>query len=107
MMVYPVFHVLRFKSAMGGAPRMSMRSAGDGIVGVATQDHSSIRLIIANLGTAVSHVRLPHDAEIRSLNADTFLSAIHDPQWLDTSEADRGSNVEMPPLGVAFVGMEV
>jgi len=107
MMVYPVFHVLRFMSAMGGAPRLSMRSAGDGIVGVASQDHSSIRLIIANLGTAVSHVRLPHDAEIRSLNADTFLSAIHDPQWLDTSEADRGSNVEMPPLGVAFVGMEV
>jgi len=105
MMVYPVFHVLRFMSAMGGAPRLSMRSAGDGIVGVASQDHSSIRLIIANLGTDVSHVRLPHDAEIRSLNADTFLSAIHDPQWLDTGQATHGSNVALTPLSIAFLRM--
>jgi len=106
-MVYPIFHVLRFMSLMGGTPRLLMRSARNGIVGVASQDHSSIRLIIANLGTDVSPVRLPHDAEIRSLNADTFLSAIHDSQWLDTSEADRGSNVEVLPLGVAFIRMEV
>ena len=57
VMVYPIFHVLRFMSVMGGAPRLSMRSAGNGIVGVASQDHSGIRLIIANLGTDVSHVQ--------------------------------------------------
>jgi hypothetical protein len=105
--VYPIFHVLRFMSLMGGAPRLPVRSAGNGIVGVASQDHSHIRLIVANLGTDVSHVRLPHDSEIRSLNTDNFLSAIHDPQWLDTGEADRGSNVALPPLGVAFIHMEV
>jgi len=105
--VYPIFHVLRFISLMGGAPRLPVRSAGNGIVGVASQDHSHIRLIVANLGTDVSHVRLPHDAEIRSLSADTFQFAIHDPQWLDTGEADRGSNVALPPLGVAFIHMEV
>jgi hypothetical protein len=107
VMVYPIFHVLRFMSIMGGAPRLLVRSAGNGIVGVASQDHSRIRLIIANLGTDVSHVRLPHDAEIRSLNANSFQSAIHDPQWLDTGEADRGSNVALTPLGVAFVRMVV
>ncbi len=101
--VYPIFHVLRFMSKMGGAPRLSMRSTENGIVGVASQDRSRVRLIIANLGTDVSHVRLPHDAEIRSLNADNFQSAIHDPQWLDTGEADRGSNVVLAPLDVAFV----
>jgi len=107
VMVYPIFHVLRFISAMGGAPRLLMRPAGNGIAGVVSQDHSRIRLIVANLGTDISHVRLPHDAEIRSLNADTFESAIHDPQWLDTGEADRGSHVTLKPFGVAFVRMMV
>ena len=106
-MVYPIFHVLRFMSVMGGAPRLLIRSAGNGIVGVASQDHSRIRLIIANLGTDVSQVRLPHDAGIRSLNADNFQSAIHDPQWLDTGEANRGSDVALAPLSVAFVRMVV
>jgi hypothetical protein len=106
-MVYPIFHVLRFMSLMGGTPRLLVQPARNGIAGVASQDHSSIRLIIANLGRDVSDVRLPHDAEIRCLNADTFQSAIHDPQWLDTGEVDRGSNVEVPPLGVAFIRMEV
>ncbi len=101
--VYPVFHVLRFISAMGGAPRLAIRTAGNGIAGVASQDHSRIRLIIANLGMDVSHLCLPNEAEIRSLNADTFQSAIHDPQWLDTGEADRGSDVTLKPFGVAFV----
>ena len=104
-MVYPIFHVLRFMSAMGGAPRLSMRSAGNGIVGVASRDHSRVRLIIANLGADVFHVCLSHEAEFRSINADNFQSAIHDPQWLDTGEADRGSNVTLTPLGVAFVTM--
>ena len=105
VMVHPIFHVLRFMSIMGGARRLLMRSAGNAIAGVASQDRSHIRLIVANLGTDVSHVRLPHDAEIRSLNADNFQSAIHDPQWLDTSEPNHGSNVELTPLSVAFVRM--
>jgi len=107
VLVYPIFHVVRFMSEMGGAPRLLMRSAGNGIVGVASQDHSGIRLIIANLGTDISRVSFPHDAEIRCLNADNFQSAIHDPQWLVTGEADRGTDVELTPLDVAFVRMAV
>jgi hypothetical protein len=107
VMVYPIFHVIRFMSMMGGAPRLLMRSAGNGIVGVASQDRSHIRLIIANLGMDVSHVRLPHQAEIRTLNADYFQSAIHDPQWLDTGQANHGSNVPLTPLSVGFVRMVV
>lgn len=102
-MVYPIFHVLRFMSAMGGAIRLSMRSAGNGIVGVASQDHSQIRLIIANLGTNASSVQLPRAAEVRTLNADNFQSAIHDPHWLDTGQATRGTNVALTPLSIAFV----
>ena len=105
VMVYPIFHVLRFLSAMGGAARLSMRLAGNGIVGVASQDRSQVRLMIANLGTNASSVQLPRDAEIRTLNADAFQSAIHDPQWLDTGQATHGSNVTLPPLSVAFVRM--
>jgi hypothetical protein len=106
-MVHPLFHVVRFMSTMGGAPRLLMRSAGNGIVGVASQDRSDVRLMIANLGTDVSHVRLPHPAETRSLNIDSFQSAIHDPQWLDTSEPNHGSNVALTPLSVVFVCMGV
>jgi hypothetical protein len=107
VMVYPIFHVLRFMSEMGGAPRLLMRSAENGIVGVASQDHSGIRVIIANVGTDVSHVSLPHDAEIRSLNADNFPSAIHDPHWLDASKPSHGSHVALTPLSVAFARMVV
>ena len=106
-MVYPIFHVLRFMSLMGGAPRLSMRSAGGGIAGVASQEHSQILLIIANLGTDLSLVRLPRDAEIRILNADNFQAAIHDPQWLDTGGANHGSDVALTPWSVAFVRMAV
>jgi hypothetical protein len=104
-MVYPIFHVLRFMSAMGGAPRLLMRSAGNGVVGVASEDRSHIRVIVANLGADVSHIRLPHAADIRFLNADSFRSAIHDPQWLDTSEPNHGSNMALTPLSVAFLRM--
>ena len=103
--VYPLFHVLRFLSAMGGAARLSIRSAGKGIVGVASQDHSQIRLMIANLGTNASSVQLPSDAEIRTLDADAFQSAIHDPHWLDTGQATHGSHVALTPLSIAFVRM--
>jgi len=106
-MVRPLFHVVRFMSTMGGAPRLRMRSAENGIVGVASQDRSGIRLMIANLGTDVSHVRLPHAAETRSLDADSFQAAIHDPQWLDTSEPNHASIVALMPLSVAFVRMVV
>jgi hypothetical protein len=105
VMVYPIFHVLRFMSLMGGAPRLLVRPAGNGIVGVAAKDRSHVRLMIANLGTDVSHLRLPSDAEILSLNADNFESAIHEPQWLDTSKPDHGSNLALTPLSVAFVRM--
>ncbi len=104
-MVYPIFHVLRFMSMMGGAARLLMRSAGGGIVGVASQDRSHIRLIIANLGTDVSHIRLPRAGEIRRLDADSFQAAIHDPRWLDTSKPDHGSDVTLTPFGVGFVRM--
>lgn len=76
-------------------------------MGVASKDDSNIRLIIANLGTDLSHVRLPRHAEIRSLNADNFQSAIHDPKWLDTSETNHGTDVALTPLSVAFVRMAV
>ena len=107
VIVYPIFHVLRFLSEMSGESRLLVGSAGNGIVGVASRDLSGIRLIMANLGTNVSHARLPHDAEIRCLNADNFQAAIQDPQWLDAGKPDRGSNVALMPLDVAFVRMVV
>jgi hypothetical protein len=104
-MVYPIFHVIRFLSGMGGAARLSLAALENGIVGVASREASHIRLMLANLGAYASHVRLPHKAEVRFLNARSFLSAIKDPQWLDTSEPDHVSDVALEPFGVAFLNM--
>jgi D-apionolactonase len=104
-MVYPIFHVVRFLSAMGGAARLSFPALENGIVGVASNGPSYIRLILANLGTDTSPVRLPHEAEVRFLNAGSFLSAIRDPKWLDTSQPDHVSEVALEPLSVAFLSM--
>jgi hypothetical protein len=106
-LVYPIFHVVRFLSAMGGAPRLSVLTASSKIVGVASHDRSGIRLIITNLGTELSRVRLPCEAEIRFLSTDSFQSAIHDPHWLDTSESDHGPDMALEPFDVAFVSMPV
>jgi hypothetical protein len=39
------------------------------------------------------------------LNGESFLSAIGDPLWLDTSEPDHGSDVALEPLDIAFLTM--
>ena len=104
-MVYPIFHVIRFLSAMGGATRLSVRSSGNGIAGVASRNHAQVRLMIANLGTNASSVQVPGDAEIRILDADNFQTAIHDPHWLDAGQAMHGSHVALTPLSIAFVRM--
>jgi D-apionolactonase len=104
-MVYPIFHVVRFLSAMGGAARLSFPALENGIVGVASRGASRTRLILANLGTHTSRVRLPHGADVRFLNAGSFLSATKDPQWLDTSQPDQVSEVVLEPLNVAFLSM--
>jgi hypothetical protein len=104
-MVYPIFHAVRFMSAMGGAARLSFPALGNGIVGVASRASSGIRLILANLGTGTSRVGIPREAEARFLNARSFLSAIHDPQWLNTSAPDHVSEVALEPFGVAFLNM--
>jgi len=102
-MVYPIFHVLRFLSAMGGATRLSVRPAGNRIAGVASRDHAQVCLMIANLGTNVSSVQVPGEAQIRILDADNFQTAIHDPHWLDTGQAMHGPHVALTPLSIAFI----
>jgi D-apionolactonase len=104
-LVYPLFHVVRFLSEMGGTARLSLQTAGNGIFGVASREGSRIRLVLANLGAGVSRVRLPHEAEVRLLNVESFGFAIRDPEWLDASDAYQGSDVALAPLSVAFLTM--
>lgn len=104
-MVYPLFHVVRFLSEMGGVARLSPLALENGLVGVASKQAGRINLILANLGTAASSIRLPHEAEVRFLNARTFQAAVHDPQWLDASEPEHVADVALEPLDVAFVKM--
>ena len=104
-MVYPLFHVVRFISGMGGAARLSLSPMARGMAGVAATTGSQTRLILANLGMDIRHVRLPCEAEIRTLNADSFDSAIRSPEWLDVSGARQNSEVALEPLSVAFLTM--
>lgn len=103
--VYPIFHVIRFLSAMGGAARLSLQAKPNGIVGVAAKGPSGIQLILANLGASVSQVRLPHKAEIRQLNTDSFGAAIQSPEWLELSDPRQDSEVALEALSIAFLHM--
>jgi hypothetical protein len=100
-LVYPLFHVVRFLSAMGGAERMAIPSAGN-LVGVASRAPAGLRLVLANLGSETSRFELPRRAQVRILNARSFAGAIRDPKWLDASPAEIVSEVTLAPLDVAF-----
>jgi hypothetical protein len=104
-LVYPIFHVVRFLSAMARAPRLSLQAMQTGVVGVASREPSCIQLVLANIGTGVSAVRLPCKAEFRLLNADSFWPAVTNPEWLDVSEPRQGSDMTLNPLSVAFLRM--
>ncbi len=104
-MVYPLFHVVRFLSAMGGSERLSPPALENGLIGVASKQAGRISLILANLRTGVSSIRLPHKSEVHFLNARTFPAATHDPQWLDTSAPEHVFDFALESLDVAFVKM--
>ena len=104
-MVYPLFHVVRFLSAMGGKARLSLLALENGIVGVACKEAQTIRLVLANLGASASRIPLPRRGEVRILNARAFPAAIHDPCWLDAGEPEPVAEVALEPFDVAFVEM--
>ncbi|HMH65421.1 MAG TPA: hypothetical protein VK515_07530, partial [Rhizomicrobium sp.] len=104
-MVYPVFHVVRFLSAMGGVARLSLQNASSGIVGVASSEGSRTRLMLANLGTSLSRIQIPDQAEIRILDVASFASAIRNSEWLDTSDPCQGSDLVLDGFSVAFLTM--
>ena len=104
-LMYPIFHVVRFLAGMGGSPRLSLHNMGEGMVGVAAKGSARARLMLANLGTSPSGLRLAHQAHIRHLNAASFESAIQDPEWLDVSDSAQSCDVTLDPLSVAFLDM--
>jgi hypothetical protein len=103
--VYPLFHVVRSLAEMGGAERLSLSAIGKGITGVAASSASGIRVLLANIGSEASLVRLPREAESRILNLQSFDLAIRNPEWLDSGDVRRGRDVALEPLNVAFLKM--
>lgn len=104
-MVYPLFHVVRFLAAMGGAARLSLAGMEESVVGVGAAGPSETRLLLANLGAGACHMQLAHRAEIRTLDAESFAAAIRNPAWLDESDARQGAEVMLNPFSVAFLTM--
>ena len=104
-MVYPAIPCCAVSCANGRRRTPVAFGRGKRDRGRRGEGASRTRLILANLGTGASHVRLPAEAEIRILNADSFGSAIQNPEWLDVSDAGQGFDVSLNPLSVAFVTM--
>ena len=104
-LVYPLFHVVRFLSAMGGAERLTIPDLGNGIAGVAAKATSGVQLVLANLGVNQAELRLPRAAQVLLLNGESFSAAIRDPLWLDTSPAQQASEITLAPLDVAFLSL--
>jgi hypothetical protein len=102
-LVFPLFHVVRFLSVLGGAERLTLPDLGNGIACVAARTVSGVRLVLANLGTGQAQVRLPRAADVRLLDGKSFSAAIRDPQWLNASQADQATEITLGPLDVAFL----
>jgi hypothetical protein len=103
--IYPLFHVMRALLQMAGAPRVSVRGAPQGVVGVGSQSSAGSRLILANLTNESCHLKLPREAYVRRLDQDTFQFAICDPDWLSTSPSERCSHIVLDAFNVAFVDL--
>ncbi len=101
--VYPLFHVVRALSQIGAAPRLSIRGAPRGVVGVAAETGFGIRLLLANVSGESCHVFLPQEASVRRLDEGTFDDAITDQDWLEHSGTKHRSDVRLMAFNVAFV----
>ena len=104
--VYPLFHVVRALSQIADVPRLSIRGAPRGVVGVAGETRLGNRvLLLANMSDEPRRVILPQSARVRRLDEETFETAIGDPDWLRTGKPEQCSVVMLNACAVAFVDL--
>jgi hypothetical protein len=100
--VYPIFHVVRALTSMGGAPRLAVRGLPAGVVAVASGFAFEARLVISNLSGESRRFSLNRTVAIRILDEDSFEPAIVDPDWLRQANCEMSRQLKLAPYGVAF-----
>lgn len=100
--IHPVFHVVRLATRMAKRQRLTVSGLPGGLHAVAAGDGGDWTMMIANLSDQPRSVRLPDEANVRSLDVSAFAQAVADPDWLVNSRSHRTADIVLEPYCTAF-----
>ena len=100
--IYPLFHVIRQACSMAGAARVLMTGLPDGVACFGAEVNHSTMTMIANVSGEPRSVRLPTEARVAILDAESAHAAMADPHWLDRTPKTVTKQIECTPYAVAF-----
>jgi len=106
--VFPLYHVVRTACQMKGAKRLSFNGLPDGVVAFGVQRESD-RLkhaMFANVTELILSVSISQKMAIVLLDTDSFNDAVLDPDWLENTESQNVTQLELGPFAVAFASWE-
>lgn len=83
--VYPVFHALRFVA--GGGQRLQAKGVPPELAALAFAGSTGTRMILANLSGTPCKMQLAETARAAVLDADSFVAAVTNPDWIETTLA--------------------
>lgn len=83
--VYPIFHALRFVA--GGGQRLKVKGVPPDLAALAFSGSTGTRILIANLSGQPREIRLAEPARAAVLDADNFVAAVTNPDWVETALA--------------------
>ncbi len=103
--VYPIYHVVREAAALQGKTRCAIENLPGGLHGVAAREASTVRLMVANLGSETAQLSLTglsNPSRVRVLDASTFEAAVCDADWLDKPGSQTDATVKLDPFAILF-----
>jgi hypothetical protein len=101
--VFPIFHVFRALSQVAQSPRLSVEINDDNLKIVAAQREEAAFLLVSNVSAQSRALKLPGRALMLTLDQNTFMAAIEDPDWLATGPRKVGAEIDIAAYGVVFV----
>jgi len=102
--LYPVFHVLRGLARLARQPmrRLDLPASGP-VTGLAADIGDGIEIWVANTGPTPVSVDLAQGAEIAMLDADSFISAARDAEFLDRISPNATDTLNLAAFAVARI----
>ncbi len=99
--LFPVFHVVKALSALSGRRAEPLTAVPDGVFGFRFKGG----LVAANCSPVpVSLSGIP--TEYAVLDTAQFEAAAHDPDWLENTAGQQGTNLALTPFACVFAGTE-